>query len=89
MSAHVVLAKNWKRSRTIWVNAAAALAAASAWLAIELPNFRERIPPGVYLSVGFGIAILNVWLRFRTDAPIGTTPVVPEDDHELGEPRER
>jgi hypothetical protein len=85
MSALIVLAKPVRRSKTIWANAIAAAAAGLALLAQELPNFRERIPAAWYLSTITLLGMVNIWLRFRTTAPLRRGKVQ-DDGKELGDP---
>ena len=50
--------KNWYQSRTIWVNALAAV-----FLFVQ-KQFGLDIPEDMQLSL---LALLNVWLRFDTE----------------------
>jgi hypothetical protein len=85
MSVHVVLGKHWAKSRTIWANAAAGLAAGTMLLAQQLPDFKEHIPPWAYLTSGALLAAVNIWLRFATAAPIrGST--IHDAGEDLGDP---
>ena len=61
--------KPWWKSRTIWVNVAAAALAA---LATVLEAVREAFGPVLYIIVATLLPAVNVILRVVTVAPIET-----------------
>lgn len=63
--------KRWYKSRTVIANVLAGLMAGASLLAAELPDFKAQLSPRVYLGLAAGLAVLNVWLRMTTVAPIG------------------
>lgn len=88
MSSHIVLAKSAMKSKTIWVNVIAGLAAAVSALVIALPSVQTSLTPKLFLVLTGLMAALNIWLRMITAAPLRGSPISDAGD-EIGDPDQR
>lgn len=88
MTATVVVAKYWLKSRTVWVNMVSGLSAAVAALSSAVPAVQQMLTPKMFLTLTAVLAALNIWMRFSTEAPLRVGPV-PDDGSELGDPTKR